>query len=610
MTDVFLSYSRKDKAFVQTLHDALRAKEREIWVDWQAIPLTADWWQEIERGIEGTNTFVFVISPDSVASDICRDEIDHAVKHNKRLVPIVHREGFEMSAVHEALRRHNWLFFQEEDCFEEKFQLLLQAIETDFAHVQTHTRLLTRAVEWNAKGCPTDLLMRGNDLQTAIHWLTESLAKDPKPTLLQNHYVVASQQEQEQERQHWKDLYEEANRERRRAETAEIEALNALSQALSLSHDQLGAIVASTKAVRKLLSLEVPDETKSRTLFRLWETLAASKEKNRLQGHESATVSVCFNPTGQMLATADADGSLKLWHPQGKLLKNINSESITEVCFSPSGRTLALACRDGVIKLLFLNSQAQKAFAAHEAKVTSLSFSPDGRYLVSGSGDHTVKLWRIDGTLIQTLTEHQAWVTSVRFSPDGKTFASASADKTIKLWSSEGVLLKTVNAHQAWVTSLSFSRDGHTLASASVDHTVKLWRLDREPKILKGHQAWVTSVSFSSDGQMIASASTDGAVNIWRSDGSLVTILKGHHGSVTSLSFSPDGQTLATASDDKTVRLWSLDFQKSQPFEDSTLNGLLIRASSWLHDYLQSNPNVSEIDRRICDITNTITQHR
>jgi len=149
MTDVFLSYSRKDKAFVQSLHDALHREQREIWVDWQAIPLTADWWQEIERGIEGTNTFVFVISPDSVASDICRQEIDHAVKHNKRLVPIVHREGFEAAKMHPMLSKHNWLFFRQTDDFAHGFEQLTTAIDTDLDQVRTHTRILEKAIEWD-----------------------------------------------------------------------------------------------------------------------------------------------------------------------------------------------------------------------------------------------------------------------------------------------------------------------------------------------------------------------------------------------------------------------------------------------------------------------------
>jgi hypothetical protein len=92
MTDAFISYSRKDKAFVERLVDALESHDRDAWVDTKDIPLTADWLAEIYAAIEFADSFVFVISPDSVASEICGLEINHAVKHNKRLVPILHRD--------------------------------------------------------------------------------------------------------------------------------------------------------------------------------------------------------------------------------------------------------------------------------------------------------------------------------------------------------------------------------------------------------------------------------------------------------------------------------------------------------------------------------------
>ena len=46
MSDVFISYSRSDIDFVRHLFDQLKARDREAWVDWQAIPPTADWLAE------------------------------------------------------------------------------------------------------------------------------------------------------------------------------------------------------------------------------------------------------------------------------------------------------------------------------------------------------------------------------------------------------------------------------------------------------------------------------------------------------------------------------------------------------------------------------------
>lgn len=190
--DVFISYSRKDKEFVQQLDAAFRQKDRDPWIDWNDIQPSEDWWQAIERGIEAADTFVFVISPDSIASEVCCKEIEHAVKHNKRLLPIVRREGFDANNVHPSLSRHNWLFFREHDDFEQVFQRLVKALDTDLDHVHAHTRLLVRAIEWNRKQHDESLLLRGADLEDAEHWLAQSSGKDPQPTHLQGEYITAS----------------------------------------------------------------------------------------------------------------------------------------------------------------------------------------------------------------------------------------------------------------------------------------------------------------------------------------------------------------------------------------------------------------------------------
>jgi hypothetical protein len=48
MTDVFVSYSPKDKVFVERLRSALTAPQRETWVDWEGIPCSAEWWEKSE----------------------------------------------------------------------------------------------------------------------------------------------------------------------------------------------------------------------------------------------------------------------------------------------------------------------------------------------------------------------------------------------------------------------------------------------------------------------------------------------------------------------------------------------------------------------------------
>jgi len=175
--DVFVSYSRADRAFVKRLTQALRAEGRGSWVDWEGIAPSAEWMAEIREAIDAADTFVFVMSPDSLASQVCGEELDHAVAAHKRVVPIVHREA-EGAPLPEALAKRNCLFFRDTDDFEAAFATLLEAIDTDLERFKLHTRLLVRAREWSDAGEPRTKLLRGADLAEAP-WSSRSDSVPP-----------------------------------------------------------------------------------------------------------------------------------------------------------------------------------------------------------------------------------------------------------------------------------------------------------------------------------------------------------------------------------------------------------------------------------------------
>ena len=90
--------------------------------------------------------------------------------------------------------------------------------------------------------------------------------------------------------------------------------------------------------------------------------------------------------------------------------------------FSPDGTRLASASADGTVKLWNVATREEIAtLEGHEDQVWSVVFSPDGRLLASASLDRTVKLWNVaTGLNIATLEGHEDWVWSVVFSPDGR----------------------------------------------------------------------------------------------------------------------------------------------------------------------------------------------
>lgn len=76
---IFISYSRRNSDFVRRLHDGIVARGRETWVDWEGIPPTSDWMKEIHSAIDAAEAVAFVLSPDSIKSTVCLQELDHAV---------------------------------------------------------------------------------------------------------------------------------------------------------------------------------------------------------------------------------------------------------------------------------------------------------------------------------------------------------------------------------------------------------------------------------------------------------------------------------------------------------------------------------------------------
>jgi hypothetical protein len=144
---------------VRRLDEALKSRGREAWVDWADIRPAEEWMQAICGAIEGADTFIFVLTPDSVVSAVCGREIAHAAAHNKRMVPIVARD-LDTNTAPEALAKLNYIWFRESDDFEKATDTLISALDTDLKWLRVHTRLLTRAAKFSKRSSKLTPLQR------------------------------------------------------------------------------------------------------------------------------------------------------------------------------------------------------------------------------------------------------------------------------------------------------------------------------------------------------------------------------------------------------------------------------------------------------------------
>lgn len=191
MADVFISYAREDADFVHRLHGELQARGRESWVDFEGIPPSAEWLAEIRAAIDAADSFLFVLTPDSAASEVCGQELAHAVAQNKKFVPLLRRE-VAGDRVPQHAAKLNWIYFRDHDDFARATDALIESLQTDLDWVREHTLLLRKAGEWERARRDASFTLRGSELARFEEWIARAPDMEPKPTGLQSQFVLAS----------------------------------------------------------------------------------------------------------------------------------------------------------------------------------------------------------------------------------------------------------------------------------------------------------------------------------------------------------------------------------------------------------------------------------
>ena len=535
MASLFISYSRRDIEAARKLTKAFQGQELDFWIDWEGIPPTVDWWKEIEKGIEEADIFLFLLSPSSAGSRVCRQELEHAIKNGKRLIPVVVQEIPAGEAPAE-LRVLNWIYLRESDDFDRAFDKLTTAIKTDYAWVQIHRRLQMRALEWERGSKDHSFLLRGRDLVDAEAQVVTNAGKNPPPTDLQTEYLLTSRKTTDTQRTR------------------------------TTTFTSIAAVVLAVLAIFAFVQARLAEQREKTA--RSGELVVQSLSQRDQQFDLSLLLSVEAFRTAENTRTRNMLLSNTQNDPElNQYVEGVVGRLFT-IAFLEDRNMLAIGGCYGLdrsstctrIEILLWDVAAGKPsrhqMAGNISGVTSMAFSPDGKILASGNADYDIFLWDLetDKPLGKPLRGHIGLVKNLAFSPDGKTLASGSDDSTVILWDvrTQQPLGKPLAAHANGVSSLAFSPDGHMLASGGIDQAILLWDVKtKQPRghALEGHEAFITSLAFSLDSKVLASGSNDGAIFLWDVEGSqtIPEPLPRNASAVNSLAFSPDGKTLASA---------------------------------------------------------------
>lgn len=353
----------------------------------------------------------------------------------------------------------------------------------------------------------------------------------------------------------------------RRIATARELAASAVS---NLTIDPERSVLLALQAIQKTDAVDhtiLPEAVDS-----LRRAFQALRIELTLRGHTDTVWSAVFSPDGTRIATASADGKVKIWDATaGKELLSIDAANGTVwyAAFSPNGKLLATAGSDKLAHIWDATTGKElQTLASHKDEVYHIEFSPDSSRVATVSPDGTAKLWDVStGKVLLTLNQGEGarpyWVT---FSPDGSRIAVANtADDSVgwaSIWDAgTGKELVTLPRQAGYVNSVAFSPDGAHIVTTSEDQTARIWdsTTGKELLTLYSQTASIANAAYSPDGKNIATAKGDRHIIIWDAfTGQELLSVPAHNGDILTVAYSPDGTRLVTASRDQTAKVWSV----------------------------------------------------
>lgn len=512
-----------------------------------------------------------------------------------------------LDVVHEALIR-NW-------------GLLRGWLDESREMLRRQRRIEQAALEWAKLGKPAryEYLLGSDRLQDAISF--QKTYPQELSTLAREFLSVSDA---------------EHRRVRRKALWVKVSVPSALALAVALSLGQYRAtiktqaekdyqtMIATSRARAAIAQsiLQEPDRDAMAALvisrlaaaqgatYEAESSLRAALQDLRLQiwlpGHRGAIRQLVFSPDGRYLATASADGSIRLWaSPDQVIYADTTAEplrvltwpgnakaEITEIVFSPDGKKLAAIAKSSTQLYLWdvdTGTPVQTLSLAQPA--SQLRFSPDGDWLATVGdsqsdplGNRTLSLWHVaTGQQVAQLT--QDWpIQMIQFSPQGSSILIAGQSGMVQIW-------KVMPAQPAPPEAAAIAETGDAaqpLPPALANLTL-MGDIDLQQQVALPYTGGILHATYSPSGRWIATAGADGIARLWNAQtGTLEMTLTGfappaqRPSALSQLQFSPDETLLAAVSPGQPVRLWDLQTEQ-------------VRTDLWIEPAKSSQPTVRAI---------------
>jgi WD40 repeat protein len=331
-----------------------------------------------------------------------------------------------------------------------------------------------------------------------------------------------------------------------------------------IAFDATGAVVATASA----------DGT-----VRLWD-VASGEPRITLRGHDAQVNKVVFLPDGR-LVTAAADGTARVWDPSRGVQVSVLRHGGYIWGVSAHGSRLATASWTGTGKVWDLTQQTLvRSFvdpaAAHKHFASTRPILRNDQLIVFGA--QTAVWWGLDDVRPRVV-ELNANVTAGALAANGTVGAVTDEQGNLRVFGRDGRLAR-IAAHigaksrdseqpQLGATCAAVSPDGRRGITCGADGSITSWDLvtaTRSASRMFG--TLFAQATFSPDGQdvLVSSMATPDAL-LASADLGRIVQLPGHRKGIVAAAFAPDGRTFATLSWEGTGLLWSRDGRQLRRLE-------------------------------------------
>ncbi len=103
----FISYSRQEVTFVDSLSHALEKLGISTWVDFRNLVPGKKWQIQLDEGVKNSTAILLVVSKESMKSGPVMDEVEKSIAAGRRIIMIL----FEPCKINEKLKGREWIDF-------------------------------------------------------------------------------------------------------------------------------------------------------------------------------------------------------------------------------------------------------------------------------------------------------------------------------------------------------------------------------------------------------------------------------------------------------------------------------------------------------------------